>query len=473
MRQFLVLLTCAFSSILVLLTGATATPPDYKTFKRLQEIDRPIPSQNILRIWMFYVGQGDGMLIQLPERYSYTATDDSGEEYAERVDILVDGGPSRASDWRAITDLISDTYPGGEIILEHVVVTHHDEDHIGGVTQILNDAGIAVERIYHNGLASYIPSLPRFSDDVCEFPIKTRRSGRTTRIMGCVAGETDKEVLPQGDLVDSLSELKILYDAEKLQGVYERFAKAIVSKAAPAPVLETPRVFWGQKFILEHEQERDSNRDLSDLKFDLLWPRKSPMRFGDNFGEYWKETVNGNSVTFRLVYGDFSMLFTGDHNKHSEPALISFLNTESSLGLLGSDVLKVPHHGSDHSDKDFIKHASLGQVLSVASQGEKGAKSKKAFGPRSWQHPSNNIIRYLGGAHRVYLTQMHERRFSWSDLITKVDNFRTYERSHILIETDGEWFRLVEIPATMQELSQPNSVRQTRRGNGTRWIKAN
>ena len=45
-----------------------------------------------------------------------------------------------------------------------------------------------------------------------------------------------------------------------------------------------------------------------------------------------------------------------------------------------------------------------------------------------------------------------------------------------MIETDGVWFRIVEVPAP--DLGDKHSpltvptVRQTKRGNGTRWIEA-
>ena len=48
------------------------------------------------------------------------------------------------------------------------------------------------------------------------------------------------------------------------------------------------------------------------------------------------------------------------------------------------------------------------------------------------------------------------------------------EYTHILIETDGEWFRIVELPDAEPELiGNPPTVAKTKRGNGTRWIKAN
>jgi hypothetical protein len=83
----------------------------------------------------------------------------------------------------------------------------------------------------------------------------------------------------------------------------------------------------------------------------------------------------------------------------------------------------------------------------------------------------------MGGAHRTYHTYIHERRFTYDDWTKLSDRDDMLEKAdvddgsigtHIVIETDGRWFRLVE---TADPTYVP-SVRETRRGNGTRWMTA-
>jgi hypothetical protein len=152
--------------------------------------------------------------------------------------------------------------------------------------------------------------------------------------------------------------------------------------------------------------------------------------------------------------------------------LLDELEQSGRLALLGCDVLKVPHHGSGHAHEDFFRHPMLAPVVSVASQGAQGARSKAAYGNGAWQHPSTDVIDWLGGSHRVYLTQMHERRFDWTDLATTGDHDALYEPAHVLVETDGTWFRVVEVDVDTTDLDHPPTVQQTRRGNGTRWVRA-
>src|SRR5262249_49413151 len=184
------------------------------------------------------------------------------------------------------------------------------------------------------------------------------------------------------------------------------------------------------------------------FRLEPLWPRERPKRYGD-----WGYSINGNSVTFRLQYGKFSMLFTGDHNEESEKDLLTTLKTR-----IRSEVLKVPHHGSQHNAKEFFD--SVSPVISIASMGGKG------FGTK-WKHPSPDVIKWAGGAHRIFHTHIHERVFDYDKLNAKAQAAMA-EKTHVLVETDGRWFRVVE---TNDPRKIP-SVLQVRRGNGTRWIDA-
>lgn len=88
----------------------------------------------------------------------------------------------------------------------------------------------------------------------------------------------------------------------------------------------------------------------------------------------------------------------------------------------------------------------------------------------NWRHPRVETIRWMGGHHRFYSTFIHERRFTYA--APEQTLRRMIERSHVLIETDGTWFRVVEVPVDANNLT-PRSVTQVGRSHGTRWICAN
>jgi len=97
--------------------------------------------------------------------------------------------------------------------------------------------------------------------------------------------------------------------------IYERFLDAIV--AAKAEYVEVQR----GNIITE-----------GNLVFDVLHPASN---IGNN--------LNNNSLVLRLAWGNTSFLFAGDAEKEAEASMLA-----SGL-TIGSDILKIAHHGSQSS----------------------------------------------------------------------------------------------------------------------------
>ncbi len=453
-------------SLLFSIAGQTA-PPEYSTFQREQRLDYSPAETEVLRIWMVYVAQGDGIIIQLPTKYNYDPNPGGGgSERSERIDVVVDGGSNPDSDVNRMTDFIRKLYDGDSPTIEHIVITHHDQDHVKGITHLLGQSDIAFDSMYHNGLASYLKGKRNFSasHDLSKAVLDNTKD-KFKRGMAFVdsSGEIEDSYLIK-NIVD-LRRSQV--DEKELHGIYEELAKAVLKRKDEGDLKTFNRAHASAPFIAERETERATS--LLDMEFKVLWPLKKAKAYG---GRDWGETINGNSVTFRLAYKDFSMVFTGDHNDKSEPELIKYLTAESKLELLDCDVFKIPHHGSSHGAHEFFERSGFNPVLSVASMGNVGFKSKKMAGSGAWQHPATNIINWLGGPQRVYHTFIHEKELRYDQITTEAKRQSMIEKSHILIETDGKWFRLVEVPIDSDNPNAPPSVAITRRGNGTRWIKA-
>jgi beta-lactamase superfamily II metal-dependent hydrolase len=436
------------------------TPPNYKSFKRDQRTNHQINPDDLMRIWIVYVGQGDGILIQLPPKCNYDPDSaDNVTSRTETVDIMIDGGSHSPQNETIMENFLLGLYDAPAII-EHAVITHHDGDHVKGLIRILTGNSIGIESIYHNGLASYRRGKRNFSDSTtAKEAVRDISSGHLVRGMAFLDPDDDDQgkKLRESYLINTKQALRQRFNNDEFQGVYNELANAVLDEEDPIEVSAFQRCVENGSFIEERESQLNRGADLSGIEFRLIWPLQRARKYGG-----WSETINGNSVTFRLDYGDFSMLFTGDHNEKSEEKLIEHLNDTYESDLLSVDVLKVPHHGSWHGYETFFRN--IGPVLSVASMGPRGFTT-------SWRHPSNEVIKWLGGSHRVYHTFIHEKRFNWSDLQTIEDREQMHERSHILIETDGERFRIVEVDAEDGDLISPPTVRQTRRSNGTQWIR--
>lgn len=77
--------------------------------------------------------------------------------------------------------------------------------------------------------------------------------------------------------------------------------------------------------------------------FNILFPEKNLI--GEN-------VLNNNSIVAKLVYRNFSMLFTGDIEEIAERKILEkYANTNN----LNASILKVAHHGSKSSSiKEFL-----------------------------------------------------------------------------------------------------------------------
>ena len=104
------------------------------------------------------------------------------------------------------------------------------------------------------------------------------------------------------------------------------------------------------------------------------------------------DSSNNNSLVFKLMIGQLSILFTGDIEKEVEKDLINH-----ELLQLTSDILKVPHHGSKTSSMPSFIDA-VDPKYAVISVGESNRYS----------FPHEDVIhRYTMRGIQVYRTDLH------------------------------------------------------------------
>lgn len=133
---------------------------------------------------------------------------------------------------------------------------------------------------------------------------------------------------------------------------------------------------------------------LGELHLDILWPPEQGLEMYED---------NSKSVVLRGVYDKFSFLMTGDIETQQEKDVIS------GNVLIGSNILKLSHHGSKTASCDeFLREVS--PDLAIISSG----KDNK-FG-----HPSIETLERLK-AH-------------------KFEYFRTDKQGRITFRTDGETY---------------------------------
>lgn len=135
-----------------------------------------------------------------------------------------------------------------------------------------------------------------------------------------------------GGLPDLLERYRVgwlgLGQPHQVGAAYQAVEELRASQLIPAEALTTGEVIdLGEGVYLE-----------------VLFPPMETLDFSENDA----------SVVMRLVYGDTSVLLTGDTTKAVERYLV-----QTASGSLASTVLKVAHHGSDtSSDAQFLRAVS-------------------------------------------------------------------------------------------------------------------
>ena len=117
--------------------------------------------------------------------------------------------------------------------------------------------------------------------------------------------------------------------------------------------------------------------------------------------------ANNASIVFRLQYGRFSMLFTGDNEKEGEERILEIFPEAS----LASTILKVGHHGSSTSTSERFLTAVDPEVAVISC----GRHNK-------FRHPHPGTLRKLQNA--------------------GVAVFRTDRNGAVVIKSDGRTFRV-------------------------------
>ncbi|MCG8557129.1 MAG: MBL fold metallo-hydrolase [Proteobacteria bacterium] len=299
------------------------------------------------------VGQGDACLITTPEGHK----------------VLVDGGENKLAARYLAARYRDETAAGRDVHFDAIVVTHGDADHFEGLSTLVLDAAnetrdgkrirVTAGRVFHNGLVKRRSSLPE--REMLGPPVE-------------VEGE------PHAPVVD---------DPRTVAHANRPFLRwhTALDELARRGSLEVARL----------DRELGGQFDfLGDVKVDVLGPRALVQDDGASLLPLLSQTeggravsaartINGHSVVLRVAYGNVSVLLTGDLNAEIQEQLV-----DAGLALR-SDVVKVPHHGSDDVSRRFVDEVA--PLVSVISAGDEDAR-------RDYLHPRANLLAMLGQARR-------------------------------------------------------------------------
>lgn len=239
-----------------------------------------------LRIYFLDVGQGDSTFIVTPRNKK----------------ILIDGGGSENYDVGKNV-LLPYILSRGYTTIDCIVITHFDQDHVGGIFTVLENLKVK-----------------------------------------CVV------ISKQIEESDN----------------YNRFLEIVNKKKINVKIVKK-----GDKIKIE-----------KDIYLHILWPEEEQIT---------ENVLNNNAIVCKLIYNDFSMLFTGDIEEIAEKRILEeFKNTN----ILKSTVLKVAHHGSKSSSMQSFLEEVKPKVALI------GVGENNTFG-----HPNEGVLNRLKNLNiKIYRT---------------------------------------------------------------------
>ncbi len=307
-----------------------------------------------LEIIFVDVGQGDGCVLITPER-----------DGTERIMVIDAGKTHHMAEF--LEQRFKIVQNAANLKFHAAIVTHPDEDHYGGFTQIFRDTAAKFKHLYHSGLV--------------ERPV----SGQFEKVGGKTRLAGDKVSYLRGLAVTDAATRALFQPAPKDYSYPKMMRHAIDRGAVDSYAMVSTRhghaedgKTWLPGFAPSHgkpycveilgpwvEEDADGTPKLRVLA-----------------GDYGK-TKNGHSVILRLRYGQFSVLFGGDLNTPAEQFL---LTQHTGIGkwpttiverdvfiaearrTFKSDVLKVCHHGAADVTDEFL--SAVNPAAFVISSGD-------------------------------------------------------------------------------------------------------
>ena len=286
----------------------------------------------LLEINFIDIGQGDGTFIVTPD-----------DDY-----LLVDAGASsnmrRFLNWRFNLR----NRPNAKVPIRAAVITHPDNDHYGGFTQLFASPRFLFESVYHNGIVER-------------------------------AGADRLGPIVDGVLTDLIDDDPTLRTRLADDGFVGRMAypKLLRTAALSGRVGKIEALDASDRYLPGYGED-------SPLRIEICAPVREPNGLR-SFGDSGK-TKNGHSVVLRVRYGDVRILLGGDLNARAENYLLQHYvgidpdtaddEDRATLVVRGrkvfrADIAKSCHHGSSDFTDLFLHVTDA--VATVISSGDNEA----------------------------------------------------------------------------------------------------
>lgn len=380
-----------------------------------------------LHFMMVDVQQGDGMVMITP----------AGKK------IFIDGGDNKLFA-RFVANRFRGTTGNAPLEVDAMIITHGDADHFQGLNQIVKSEKqqtarkrlfIHPKRVYHNGIVKgpsrknnkRVPAEKMFGQTV-----KLRGNGLAivSLFEDLTKVATSRMNVPFKSWQRSLKHwqkhgpitFRRLAAGNRREFSFLRSEGIDVDVLGPVEKKVTHR--GKRKPALEFLRKPPKDANISSVGFD---PAGLPFDAG--------HTINGQSITLRIAFGNVRFFLGGDLNQES----MNFLSSKYKKSELQSEILKVPHHGSADFDLGLLKKIS--PVVSLISSGDENSRKEHI-------HPRATLMGALGKVARnavslVFSTEL-AAFFAYRGASRTLDGdipfFQGFERTNfgiVHVRTDG------------------------------------
>lgn len=263
--------------------------------------------------------------------------------------MLIDGGP-RGTYRRHLKDILTDVGNRGEL-LDYIVLSHVDSDHISGLLDLLfeleeqrlnnKDETVAINQIWANTFQRTIG----LNNTIAE---RFQAVMATVNNMDSVMGHSAMEVLGinQGNKL-RLQALKLGIDLN--QG----FQDGLVSSDTTTSPFEE-----GELKITMLGPNEDNLEELRQEWLDWLEENENAIMSGDVdlMANADRSKPNLSSIMFLAEVDGAAILFTGDGRSDHLYGALESQDLLDGQGKIHLDYFKVPHHASNRNiTKSFLK----------------------------------------------------------------------------------------------------------------------
>ncbi len=309
----------------------------------------------LLELYIIDVGQGDGVLMRTPHDDAWHLID-AGVRAAEQ---MTKKGAANFVRWKFVEDLRQ-----SGVKLANAIVTHPDEDHFGGMIDVLSGTladgrrfDVQVDNFWHCGMGRFATDPPlgaaRKDTSTTPFPHTPAAPSKAPKAAGTfitelLDGKTHFKTPARpfkGEPGSRFAALAALMG--QVPGKVKRLQHSLGWLPGYAPVAAPPAV------------TATAIRVLGPVVEKLTGGTSGLRTLGSE-----SETRNGHSVVLRVDHGKARILLTGDLNSASQALLLAC----HGAAEFEVDVAKGCHHGSDDVDLNFVR--AMAARATVVSSGD-------------------------------------------------------------------------------------------------------